>query len=1227
MSTKSYIFLILSLFSLQIFAQDSIGLPLIQNYNYLQYHAHFQNWDAAQTKDGLMLFANGSGLLTFDGANWNLYKLPDENFPRAIATSDKGQIFLGGDDFFGQMIVNKKGQLVYKSLDKLIDEKKSQNYTVAKIIVKKSILYVLTLKKLYIIKNNKTKIIKSDNNFYGVYVINNKIFLPQIHGFKIIDKNKNINKDTTDIIFNFFEKNDSIFYVTYSNNIFYLNKNNKSKLYSHINFDFSSYRWLNIYLFQKKYLLYPTINKGLLVINFKGKLISKLNKKFGLISNNIYSSFTDKRGNLWLCTSDGLSHVELNSPIRIIDSRYNLDVSSILTVNFFNKKIYTNTGYHFYEITINKSGIKTKEMPQANGQSWDGITIGNELYLAHNRGLIRIAKTDEVRNYGPNTNVWKIIPIPGNFDKYFLGTNRGIYLYKYDGDSLRFVKKLKRFNEKSREMLFDSLGNLWVATINKGIYKIKLSNKLGIEKIKIYNKKRGLEDLNSLFLFKWRNHLLISTYKTVYEYDYTSDSIHVFHPIADKYDFSGKKVLQLVGIDKKNRFWFEYYDENFNYEVFALKYIKGKFVETCPITRRLMNFSFMTSIVYNKDYNIAMTNKGLVFINMNRCKNISKTKFHALIRKVSFLPKDSTIFSGFSYTSAPEDIKNCQAKDQEQIIDFKNNDIRFEYAAPFFIVPKKTLYRFKLSNYDKQWSKWSYDTKKEYTNLPSGDYTFTVEAKNIYNQISEPAHFNFEIKPPWYKTPYAYLSYIILFILLIIVIVKYFTNSLQRKNEKLEKIVEERTSELVEKNVELEQQTEEILTQAEELQIVNQELEKLSTAVRETDNAIILADKDGNFIWINSAFTKIFGYSFEELVNEVSHNLISNRTDPYVKEKINKCLSEKVSVEYELRLKNKFKKEIWVHTTLTPILDEDDEIATLIAIDSDITELKNAEVQIREQRDQIKASITYAKTIQDSILPTSEYISKLFDNFIIFKAKDIVSGDFYWMSNVFKQKEDGKLTHVIDPDLNFKVGYTVFFIVVDCTGHGVPGAFMSLIGSHLLGEIINEEKFDEPDKILQKLDSKLSKVLKRSKTKNYDGMVLSICRMDKLKINEKEKVRVTFSGAKQHITYYKKETGNFTKIRGAARQIGFVVNESINFENHEFFLEKDDFLFIYTDGLKDLNNEKRHNFGYSRIINLLKHNINKNVDEIKDSIEKEIKQWLSDENQRDDITFIGLKIK
>lgn len=154
-------------------------------------------------------------------------------------------------------------------------------------------------------------------------------------------------------------------------------------------------------------------------------------------------------------------------------------------------------------------------------------------------------------------------------------------------------------------------------------------------------------------------------------------------------------------------------------------------------------------------------------------------------------------------------------------------------------------------------------------------------------------------------------------------------------------------NELKLKNIEIQKQKEEIEQQA-------QKLLTLSTVVQKTDNAVILMDSKGNFEWVNDGFTRIFGFSLEQLIEEKHGNIISPRTSDEVKQIILQCINEKRTVNYELLTDTRDGRNLWVHTTLTPILDQQGKIANLIAIDSDINERKVAEKKIREQNDELE---------------------------------------------------------------------------------------------------------------------------------------------------------------------------------------------------------------------------------------------------------------------------------
>ena len=176
------------------------------------------------------------------------------------------------------------------------------------------------------------------------------------------------------------------------------------------------------------------------------------------------------------------------------------------------------------------------------------------------------------------------------------------------------------------------------------------------------------------------------------------------------------------------------------------------------------------------------------------------------------------------------------------------------------------------------------------------------------------------------------------------------SEEIAKKNIKIQTQLEE----IQTQNEEIQAQNEEIQSQLEEIVKINVELKKLSVVAAKTNNAIMIADPRGNIEWINEAFEKLYGYTLKEFREFKGNTIHSASQNPNIKEIILKCIEEKKPINYNLKNYTKSGKEVWVQTTLTPILDEYNEISSLIAIDSDITELKEAEKKISDHLEQIK---------------------------------------------------------------------------------------------------------------------------------------------------------------------------------------------------------------------------------------------------------------------------------
>ncbi len=432
-------------------------------------------------------------------------------------------------------------------------------------------------------------------------------------------------------------------------------------------------------------------------------------------------------------------------------------------------------------------------------------------------------------------------------------------------------------------------------------------------------------------------------------------------------------------------------------------------------------------------------------------------------------------------------------------------------------------------------------------------------------------------------------------------------------------------------NQELESKNIAISKQKTEIEAQAKELEKLSIVARETDNAVIIMDKHGNFEWVNESYTRMFGFTLNEMIHEKGKNIISPKNTKDVNASILHCINNKKTVNYQLMSTHRDGSEIWIQATLTPILDENNEIKKIIAIDSDISKIKEAEFEIQQQAEELSAqaeelkktnkalekereltmgSIRYGLTIQNAILPLKHEMDKFFHSFIIFRPKDVVSGDFYWFNHV---KGKG-----IIPD-------KIFIAAVDCTGHGVPGAFMSMIGNRLLNEIVIEKKIYSPSQMLNTLNNGVIKALKQDQTDNNDGMDVCLCVLEK---NQAGKIRLTFAGAKRPLYYCLNTEKEIQTIEGTRKSIGGarVTRNTSKFIDRHLTFEQNDLLYLTSDGLIDQNAPNRRRFGSKRFLAVLKENINKTLEKQREAIEMEFDTYRQNQPQRDDVTVLGIKL-
>lgn len=383
------------------------------------------------------------------------------------------------------------------------------------------------------------------------------------------------------------------------------------------------------------------------------------------------------------------------------------------------------------------------------------------------------------------------------------------------------------------------------------------------------------------------------------------------------------------------------------------------------------------------------------------------------------------------------------------------------------------------------------------------------------------------------------------------------------------------------------------------LDIQDQILDKLNTL-------IVVLDKNGSIEYVSKSAQQLLGYSPNDLLGNAwwERTRFSKQEGEDVKNKILASFSKnKLSTQtFENELRTQMGGRKWIKWNVSS-LNEDQ----LIGIGYDITENKLSEKQLlesnkqlEEQHKDITDSIFYAQRIQQSILQTEEQLKQFFDDsFLLYKPKDIVSGDYYW----FYETETYK-----------------YIAAVDCTGHGVPGAMMSMVANSIFKEVFMNRKITLPSEILNALDEELDKAINRNQDASFnDGMDVSLIRIDK---STKELV---FAGAFRSILICR--DNNITELKGSRYPIGFYSGVEKTFQDNLFQLEEKDSVYLFTDGFIDqFGGEKNKKLNKSNFKDLINTINEMPMNEQEAFLEYSFNNWKQDLDQTDDILVIGIRV-
>ena len=383
------------------------------------------------------------------------------------------------------------------------------------------------------------------------------------------------------------------------------------------------------------------------------------------------------------------------------------------------------------------------------------------------------------------------------------------------------------------------------------------------------------------------------------------------------------------------------------------------------------------------------------------------------------------------------------------------------------------------------------------------------------------------------------------------------------------------------------------------LDLQDQILDKLNTL-------IVVLSKNGDIEYVSKSAQQLLGYDSQDLLGNAWWEMtrFSKPEGELVKRKILKSFSNQsiAKQSFEHKLKTSAGGEKWVKWSISS-LNEDQ----LIGIGYDVTDNKvnekkllESNKQLLEQNKDIKDSIHYAQRIQQSILQTPQLLKQHFeDSFLLYKPKDIVSGDYYWFYE----------------DTVYK-----YIAVVDCTGHGVPGAMMSMVANSIFKEVFMNRKITDPALILKALDEELEKAININHDATFnDGMDVALIRVDK------SDNKLAFAGAFRSVLISKEN--EIIELKCSRYPIGFYSGVEKEFETQFIQLQKNDSVYLFTDGFIDqFGGERNKKLNKTNFKDLLRTIYDMSMEEQEAFLEYSFNNWKQDLDQTDDVLVVGIKL-
>jgi len=748
------------------------GIPFLTNISPKEYGANGQNWAAVQDSNGLLYFANGGGaVLQYDGATWNSIPVGNGSIVRDIQIDTDGKIFIGLQDDFGYLDHDESDKLVYKSLIDRVVCNHGEFGDIWKIGITSDHIYFL--ERHHLLRLSKKDLADSTLSILALHTETrfHNLFEGQDNQFFVHQVDVGLmqtNADSLLLIVNgdFFKRDllagvlpmadNNWLVISRKRGLFVYSENGQIDRFQ-TNFDdllINSQPYHAIRLRDDNFAIASKYG-GLFIISSEGVLVQHIDEDVGLANNTVWSVYEDTQQGLWLSLNKGITHIDYKSPFTTIDERNGLK-GSIHDIIRHNGKIFITSNYGLFvaEANVSKPGrLHFSQVRGINTSGWDLLSAWNTLFIVANSGIFILNgnQAQLVFKYDP----WEFYQ--SNFDprRIYIGLASGVAsFYIQEDGSLKNEGKIPGIDIEARTVMEDDEANLWVASSYQGVLKAASINdyfESGAKPVvNIYDETNGLPKNMLAFLAEGAKDLLFSTPMGIYKFDQKKSSFSL-NP-----DFTGlnkkKQVDETYMVAQKDGsgdVW-----SHVGQRIVLNKHTNdGKYSLIDTAFWGIPEEEIQCIYPDGEQFVWFGHRNGVIIYDKNNQRS-TDSEFNVLIRE--------TVLN--SKVILPSNQSDSYKNQVPEIQYSSDNLLRFKFAAQFYKHPEKTLYQYRLENFDRTWSAWTNEIQKDYTNLPYGNYTLLVQAKNVFGIVEAAQPYSFIILAPWYQNTWAYTIFFLLLI-------------------------------------------------------------------------------------------------------------------------------------------------------------------------------------------------------------------------------------------------------------------------------------------------------------------------------------------------------------------------------------------------------------------------------------------------------------------------------